>query len=424
MNEELIVLFLTTIFFATLAIIFYLQKTRYRIALYATCIYGISSVMSIIFYFQPLTHTNGQLNGNISVFPLIYWIVLFLITIIPLIQFDRSSIQSFKCNSRILHYIAFFGFVVSIIPFFEQLMLAPELMGGGAIEELGQSIGDLHDNATLDNMSFLGRNGLRFNIAIYDLSFIILFLQFLQIKKNKKVMFYLFVIIVTRNLTGIIAGHRSAAIEVVMKIILITLIAYPLIESEQKKAIRKYMYWIFGVVGVVFLIITIGRQMLYSVTKSSDFTMAYYLSWYAGEGLINFNQYLPIMKHTTDGQLTCWYFLQLLGQNPPQLTYEYMYGEMTNIQGIPQNIFYTYIGNFVQDFGFFITALLLPLISLIVKGATRVRDTVMPISTLYLFVFFTSIILQGVTSYCYCGHHGKFVIWNLLIYFLLRVLKM
>lgn len=424
MNAELILLFLTTAILAILAFAFYKRDTRYKTSFYATCIYGFSSIMSIVFYFQPLAHTNGQFNGELSIPPLIYWITIYIITLIPLLQFDGSNIRDFKYNPKILNKIAFFGFVVSIAPFFEQIMIAPELMGGGAVEDLGESMGDLHDNATLDNLSFLGRNGLRLNIAIYDLSFIILFLQFLRKKKNKMVIFFLFVIIVTRNLTGIIAGHRSAAIEVVMKIILISLIAYPLIDDVQKKAIRKFMGWTFGVVGVVFVIITVGRQMLYSAIKSSDFTMAYYLSWYAGEGLINFNQFLPIMKNTADGQLTCWYFLDLLGQNPPKLTYEYMYGKMTSLQGIPQNIFYTYIGNFVQDFGFLTTAFLLPIISLLFKGATKVRGAVMPISTLYLFIFYTSIILQGVTSYCYCGDHGKFVIWNILIFVLLKICKM
>ena len=423
-NEELIVLILTTLLLITSAGFYYRRKTHFKIALYAILMYSFSSIMSIVFYFQPLAHYNGQLNGNISFLPLIYWLTLFSITLIPLFQFDQSEVQSFKYNPKILNIIAVVGFGVSVVPFFEQLLLAPALIGGGAVEDLGESMVDLHDNPTLDNMSFLGRNGLRFNVAIYDLSFIMLFVQLLQKKKNLKIIFFLLFIIITRNLTGIISGHRSAAIEVVMKVLLITLIAYPLIGTGEKKVVHKMIGWTFGIIGVIFAIITIGRQMLYSATRSEDFTMVYFLSWYAGEGLVNFNQFLPLMKHTADGQFTCWYFLHILGQNPPELTHDYMYGKMTTLQGIPQNIFYTYIGNVVQDFGFIIAAILLSILALIFKGATRVKGRVMPISTLYLLVFYSTVILQGVTSYPYCADHGKFVIWNIYIYILLRLFRM
>lgn len=424
MNKEILVLICMTFILIAIGYQYYRRHTCFKVALYAISLYAFSSVMSIVFYFQPLAHSNGQLNGNISFFPSIYWLTLFLITLVPLFQFDHSKVRSFKYNPKILDAIAVLGFLVSIIPFFEQILLAPAIMGGVALEDIGDTMVSLHDDATLDNMSFLGRNGLRLNIAIYDLSFVILFVQFLQKKKSYKILLCCFVIIATRNLTGLIAGHRSAAIEVVMKLILIAIIAYPLIGDVEKKTIRKFMGWAFGIVGVVFAIITIGRQMFYSATRSEDFTLTYFLSWYAGEGLVNFSQFLPLMKHTAGGQFTCWYFLYMLGQNPPEMTPDYMYGKMTALQGIPQNIFYTYIGNVVQDFGFIIAAILLSILALIFKSATREKGMVMKVSTLFLLIFYSSVILQGVTSYCYNGDHGKFLIWNILVYFFLRIVKM
>lgn len=423
MNEEAAVLIFTTTALASIGLAYFRKKTQYKVALYAIALYTFSSIMSIVFYFQPLAQSNGQLNGNIALWPVFYWITFFLISLLPVFQFDNSKVVKFKYNDELLKKIAIFGFFVSIIPFVEQLLSIPSLIGGGNVD-LGESMVDLHDNATLDNMSFLGRNGLRLNIAIYDLSFIILFIQFLKEKKDKIVIFCLFFIIITRNLTGILAGHRSAAIEVVMKVILVSIIAYPLIGTLQKRAIKRFIGYSFSVVAVVFMIITIGRQMLYSVTKSEDFTLTYFLSWYAGEGLVNFNQYLPLMKNTTDGEYTCWTLLQILGQNPHEIDPDYMYGHLTSVQGIPQNIFYTYIGNFIQDFGFVLTGILLTVFSFIFKFATYNRGKVMPVSRLFLLIFYTSIILQGVTSFCYNGDHGKFIIWSLLVYFFLRVTKM
>lgn len=51
---------------------------------------------------------------------------------------------------------------------------------------------------------------------------------------------------------------------------------------------------------------------------------------------------------------------------------------------------------------------------------TKVRGNKIPLSTLYIFVFYTSIILQGVTSFCYNGTHGKFIIFSFIIYLILK----
>lgn len=101
-----------------------------------------------------------------------------------------------------------------------------------------------------------------------------------------------------------------------------------------------------------------------------------------------------------------------------------MYGKLTRIQGIPQNIFYTYIGNFVQDFGFFFAAIIISISSFAVRAITKVRGSVMKISTLFFIFSWASIILRGVTSFCYNGSNGKFAILTIIIYFFLRVTKM
>ena len=101
-----------------------------------------------------------------------------------------------------------------------------------------------------------------------------------------------------------------------------------------------------------------------------------------------------------------------------------MYGYLESFTGIPQNIFYTYIGSFVHDFGFLIGALLLMMMSLFFSLLMREYSSVMPISKLFLVVFYASIILEGVTSFPYCGEGGKFFIWSFVVYFVLRLLKM
>lgn len=228
MNNEVAVLIATSLSLIMMLLWRYTLHTRFKTSMYAIGMYTFSSLMGIIFYFQPLS----LLNGHIQWWPMFYWIAIFWVTLIPLFQFDRSKVTEFRYDENILAKIALLGFIISIEPFFEQLLISHSLVTGG---DLGETMVELHDESSLDNMSFVGRNMLRLNIAVYDLSFIILFIQFLKPNKNKKVMFYLLFIILTRNLTGILAGHRSAAIEVVMKVLLIVLIVSPLISEQERK---------------------------------------------------------------------------------------------------------------------------------------------------------------------------------------------
>lgn len=415
-DKELLILVSTTVFLIILSCLYYKKKTKFKIGLYVLLIYTLSSIMSIVYVLQP--YSWSFLNGASQWWPIIYWMTIFLITCIPIFRFDVSKVSEIGYNNDFLLKVCKIGFLISIIPFFEQLITASHtLIGAGDFAQTALALHD--DNDGIEKLSIISQLLLKVNIAIYDLSFLILLVLFMQKKKNNFAIFCILFIITTRNLTGLIVGHRSSFIEVLQKLILIALIALPLVDRVKRKKILKVVSLGLITFLALFLIITIGRSMGYN-ERDSDFTLIAFLSRYMGEQFLLFNEYLPIMRETTGGEFTCWYFLEALGLNPHELSHDYYYITLTRLQGIPQNVFYSYIGNFVQDFGFFATAIILPLVSMFFVWLTKVRGNKIPLSTLYIFVFYTSIIMQGVTSYCYNGTHGKFFIFSFLIYFVLK----
>lgn len=416
-DKELLILVSTTLFLIILSYLYYKKNTKFKIGLYILLIYTVASIMSIIYVFQPYSWL--YLNGQSQWWPILYWMILFLITCLPIFKFDKLNFTKVDCNLSFLYKICTFGFIISIIPFFEQLALAHDLFSASSVADVAL---ELHDEADLEGLSIISRNLLRVNIAIYDLSFLALLLLFLQKKKNRFAIFCVLFIIATRNLTGIIVGHRSSFIEVLQKLILVAFITFPLQNAVQKKKMLKIVAFSFAIFFGFFLLITIGRAMSYN-ESNSEFTLIAFLSRYMGEQFLLFNEYLPLMKETSGGELTCWYFMKILGMDVNDLTNDYMYFTLTNLQGIPQNVFYSYIGNFVQDFGFFATAIILPILSLIFTFAIKTKNNTISLSTLFLFVFYASIIMRGVTSYPYCGTHGKFVIFSLIVYFILRYVE-
>ncbi|WP_281514881.1 O-antigen polymerase [Phocaeicola sartorii] len=419
MNSELIILSASTLLLVVFCFWSYRQANMFRTTFAVLGVYSLSSVASIVYYCQP--YSAFLLNGRISWLPFIYWIVLFMICLIPLIQFDKLHVGNVKSLTT-LDWIAKFGFWISIIPLIEQLFIGYRLLfGTGGLEE---AIMAAYEDATLDQLSIISRNLLRINIGLYDLSFLILLTYFIRPVKNKSLLIYSLTIIMTRNVTGLMMASRGAMVNMGLRMILVYVISFPFLTVETKKLINKCMLICAVVFGAIFVSISIGRQVSYSENVNEGFTMTYFISRYMGEGLINFNQYLPLMKETTGGEICFWSIMDYLGGEPHELTKDYFYGELSSKQNIPQNVFYTFIGNFVQDLNFIGAFIWLSFISIVFKIVTKVKGPTITLSTLFAFLFYATMMLNGVISFQYAGSHGKFVIWNIFIYIYMKMKKM
>lgn len=338
----------------------------------------------------------------------------------PIFKFEQQKIVQISSLTT-LDKIAKFGFYISIIPFIEQIFLGYHLIfSSGNIET---AIMSAYEDATLDQLSFVTRNLLRINIAVYDLSFLILLTCLIRPQKDKKILLFVLFIIITRNLTGIIMASRGAMVNMGLRFILVYVISFPFLEAKFKKQFNKYILILSTIFGAIFAIITLGRQIMYSETVNDEFTMTYFLSRYMGESLINFNQYLPLMKETSGGEHCFWSIMDYLGMQPHEWTTEYMYGALMSKMGIPQNVFYTFIGDFVQDLGFIGAFIWLSFVAIIFTNIIHINKNIIKLSTMFSLLFYANIVINGVISYSYSGTHGKFVIWNILIYIILYLKK-
>ena len=60
-DRELIILVSTTVFLFLISYLYYKKKTRFKIGLYILLVYTLSSIMSIVYVFQP--YSWSYLNG-------------------------------------------------------------------------------------------------------------------------------------------------------------------------------------------------------------------------------------------------------------------------------------------------------------------------------------------------------------------------
>ncbi|MBQ4406386.1 MAG: oligosaccharide repeat unit polymerase [Bacteroidales bacterium] len=405
----------------SMTIWYYKKKTFFKIGLLVLGIYTFSALMSIIFYVQPASVF--LLNGKITFWPCLYWLVVFYFTFIPISKFDRLSFRTINYNINLIRIFMYIGVLVSIIPFFEQIVIISRI-GGGIGSNFATGLAELHDDEdALSVISPLSRFLLKINTSVNDFAYIVFLVAILQPKIDQKIILSALFIIATRSLMGVVSGHRTGFVEVILKFCVIACIVWPIISNDRKKILKKIGFIVLCFFGMFFIVITVGRHTYYS-EDHSNFTLLYFLSRYLGEGFVNFSQYLPYMKNTTDGYFCLWSEQWLLGMNPPEYTWEYSRGFLTSHQGIPQRIFYTYIGNFVQDFGFIFSFVILTTLPIVIGNCIKTNSYSIDISFLYLFIsVYITIMVYGFTSYKFVTSHSKYLLYDIVFYIVLRIFE-
>ena len=418
MDSQVLLLSITALVFILITWFTYRMYKQFQVSTYVWGVYTLCSVMSIVYYFQPMSVF--YLYGNVTVLPTIYWLLCMFILMRPIYKFDKSRIVGINYDLAFLRKIAIFGLIISIYPLMEQILLIPKLWAaqGG---DFSDAVSSLHDENSIDDiMSGLGRNLLRVNIALYDLSFILLIVFFMQPKRDRLAIFSLLVILLTRNATSLLTGHRSSLVEVFLKLALVTIIAIPLLSQANKKFLLKSLSIVVICFFSAFAVITVGRVITHGA-KEEDFTLIYFLSRYMGESLIHFNEKLPLMHDVAGGRLCFTPIAEIIYNE--DLTSKAFWDWLEQKQHVPQNIFYTVIGNFVQDFGFIATLIISIIVSSLMNGLIKVKNGIVSVSTLYIFVLYATILLNGITSWMYAGVHFKFLLFGIFVYFILKAKK-
>lgn len=419
MISNLAILIVVAVLFLLSTYYYIRKKHTFQVGTLVLLIFSFSSVMSVTFYLTPLAAYH--VTKELAVWPLLFWGGAFYIFCFPIFKFDRLHITDIKYNISIINGIAIFGLIVSIWPFWEIFIQIPNLLSHGNFSEI---LSDLHDEDEKSiHMSFMGSFLYRIIWALYDLSFLLLLVIYKHPKKNKWAIAGVVMIILTRNISSILLSSRGQLLRTILQLLLIFIIAFPLLKIKAKRKIIKSGFVLLLIFGGMFTIITIARQMGYE-EKNEDFTMIYFLSRYIGEGLINFSQHIPNLKEPIGGNLCFWHIFQILGMDPPLITREYFYGYAESLTGIPQNIFYTFIGTYVMDIGFIGSITYIIASSFIIINLIKVKGTVIPISSLFVIFILATIIITGTSTYMLIGKNGQYYWLYLIIYLFLRWKKM
>jgi oligosaccharide repeat unit polymerase len=316
--------------------------------------------------------------------------------------------------------------VAAILPFFENLIhfidayiLHPDLNTLFKMYEDKTTVGVGKYDLT-NWISPIGRICNSITLKFHPLVLLSLFYCLTREKINRLRIWGLLLILANISLFTLLMSGRT----IVTFLFFYSVFFYNLFQSIlSKKVIKKIAVAFFVAVGcmvIVVGILSMARFEGHSV--DTHHSMFEWISTYLGGGLVDFNDSMWNISQYTEGDRSFSFFKNLLGFDTytEHMEFRQYWTEMkTNV--IPHR-FYTYIGDWYSDLGFF-TILVIIVLSLLVRKTTSKRNSISFMS-LYVYVSFCYMIVNGFMYYPMLSSHETLgFVLGFIVCFILSIKK-
>lgn len=399
-------------FFAWLFVFLRFVRRNRQLGVYGTIVlsYVVYASLSIFDY---VAHSENY--SNITLFPFLYLFALLLIALKPIKNYDEKRNLRLKSINPNICYIVFSFFLISTIIVLPAslekiqhgwtLMLASD---DGAIDLYNEMHSRDTQNANI-NGGILGIcNIIRY--LLYEICVFLLFYYLTLPKRNKIIIIALLFSFLLNILVSFSNGGRTGSTMDAFTILMTYLIFYQFLNPTVKKIAKRC----FIVLGVSFMLLTLAMTISRTVYREGGTSDG--IVDYLGQGNLYFNQYAIDSENLRGGDRTCNVFKRLLGfENvPPSISgVRVKHSSMK----LSDHNFSTFIGDFVLDFGPFITALIIIFFSSLFCIATRPRSIVIRIDQLLLIQLAADICMHGGMYLFYYSFSGNYILLMYIIFF-------
>ena len=401
-----------------LFLMFFTKHKDNKIGCLVLAIYLICAFASVLYYQHDASDSFHE-KENISLFPFIYLFAILVIAFQPLLKFKQKEIESVTAPPfEFINLFAIFLIIISIfgwIKIFPNLILA--VTNTSMLENIYLETMEAASQQIGNNLSNIGQ------VLCNVFSEITLFFSFYYItlkKKNKITLILLwfssfYVIAFSFSL-----GLRSSIVRFVFSCLFLYIVFKPFIEKKILKTLNKSFAIIVLLVVIAFAAITISRfaNNTYFGTTGSSFSV---LS-YTGQSFIYFDEYGLNSDIKQNGDNTLPLFRRILGLDASNNLVERQ-EKWGNIMNIKQGVFYTFIGDFVFDFGPIFVFVAVSILSYFFVRKTKIFKKI-PLHKLLILFFIFNTCVGGIFYFPYKTIGGNLsIIAYCLTYFTLWLLS-
>jgi len=377
--------------------------------------YFIYSIASLILFNSSYHHKYNNLNFT----PFIYLYLMLMIVMHPILKINNKSVSFIQKPSDFLfNTIALIYMLSSLIYFstsFSNIYngiytIINDPMGGTEIYR-----------DTMDNSFDIGDGVIKNIFAVFSNTFsdigILLFFYYLTLKKkNKYLLLGLLLSIIASVFIQIAKSQRGPAIDRLFTIIIAYFALKEYIPIVIRNKIKRFGYILLILVTIPIAAITISR---FGEREGGAIESVYY---YVGQQNLNFNNYGFDNGGLRYGDRTVPIFKSALGfDNVPYSFWERRI-KYPNLK-INDEVFIGFIGDFVLDFGPYITTIIIILFTINANYRTKIKNNTLLFHQLILLYFIMNLCMQGgmkLFPFSDLGGNLKIIVY-ILVYFAFKL---
>jgi len=410
MTSETVLIIQGTLY--TVALFYFLIKYKMSVGAIIWFLYTVSAWATYLFVQQPM-YFKGIHNSKQTLEPCIYMFIVNLIAMYPLVKFNHIPKIKFN-DEKIIRWFMLLCigyqvlFLIVDLPYMIKILTSPSDMlattRNAGYETAVLSL--VNVNVWTNKLSLLvsGVRILATGLSVYLVS---------SYKKYRKLVVVFFVTTLIENVRIVVVNVGRG--EIVLLFLLYVSMFYSLRKMIDKGVYKKLLIAAIPVVSIgmiFFWVITISR-----FGEDATYTLYKYL----GEPMNNFNGLLfNKIKGTTNGRA---YF---------SLIYRYIFGQqdfinttekwqmINSMTGINGNIFYTWIGGLIIEFGKVVPIIVAIILNRAMNRVSRLKEYL--IGDLIVVIFFVNFFIRGIFVFSTQNYEGIFMIlYTILLYIVFRI---
>lgn len=413
MNVPLLIIsYFSVYIFLFLLYSFVRKKFSINATSFLFLLYAFSGVCSYIFYL----FSNGvnRNYSNITTTPFIYLVLCIIISLLPIYRYDNFSPQIVisKRQFEIIDSLSYVLVFCCVLPLIETIVYLPNAFSSDTF------IGEMYDKRLMgiDVQDYLSWISRKFYYVIMLCSLLLPVCLFVQLKKkavNTKLVIGLVFSVILDALHNMINGGRSRFMQNLLYIIIVYFLFKNQISNNNRNKIRIGGLIAMSVSALAMMVVTISR---FINDNSGIYDNSFiWLTLYAGEGPLNFNNDLWYVDKTVGGYNTCGLIIGVLSGHFVTVRELWQLGDKLGVAG---NIFYTWIGTLCMDWGKLSTFIIVLLSSFSVFSFI-VKRRKMTIVSFILMCLGARILVLGPIFYTYATIESQYC---LLVCFLFCLL--
>ena len=408
--------YINVLLYLLLFIILYRRKCN-KVAILATGIWLLSAVIGLLYVQMPVPIYKNALGHELTFAPFLYLFVCFFITLLPLLSNREDVRVIYTTKKHLLYPFLWILAVCALFPFLESLFYLIKMVITGQFMTMAANYDDISaGNIQAFQVSYISNRILVLLICMKLITPILFFYVYQNVKASKYLKIGLFIASITPAVFNLCNGGRVQMVFITLYYVALYLLFDKTFNEKSRHLLKKTAVYLFVVIGVVFISMTIGRFVLGN--KFGGGSAMDFIFQYTSEGMFNFDNSMYYVKKSSGGLATSWTIMNHLGltDNLPVNYVEFMTGKL----GIPGWWFYTYIGDLYSDFGFTGTLLWISIFAIFFSLIRMRKQT--NIADLFLYSIYLHIVVNGLFYY---PHKVSFEpIYAGIIFFFLFKIKM